>query len=28
MLITGVDLRDKNPDIVSSMEVGFFPKEI
>ena len=28
ILITGVDLRDKNPDIVSSMEVGFFPKEI
>ena len=28
ILITGVDLRDKNPDIASSMEVGFIPKEI
>jgi uncharacterized protein YndB with AHSA1/START domain len=26
--MTGVDLRDHDPEIVSSMEVGFFPKEL
>ena len=26
--LTGKDLRDENPEIVSSMEVGFFPKEL